>query len=273
VNYRPSSNVVYRGAIWTSYTRPPFIQLGGYSSVAPSATGTTTITQGNPNLKAITAVNYDLSVEWKNSSGGYLTAASFYKKLQHYIYDNGSTAENPQVVGTGIRYLEPENGGSATLYGVELGARQKFKWLPAPYDGLGIEASFTGEHTGVHLQGNGLAPTERLQNAPNWLADVEAFYEKSGLELGLIYNYSGPFLVQYDFMSQHASWDDLWMRARSRVDMHAGYTFEQGLKLDLAISNLLRNYTYWTHIGQNSLADSDIVNSGFTAFFNVTYKF
>ena len=273
VNYRPSANSVYRGAIWTSYTRPPFIQLGGYSNIQPSANGRTTITQGNPDLKAITAINYDLSGEWKTNSGGYLAAAAFYKKLHHYIYDNGSTAENTQAVGTGTVYVEPTNGGAGELYGVELGGRQKFKWLPAPFDGLGIEASVTGEHTGVHLQAQGLAATERLQNAPNWLGNVELFYEKAGLELGIIYNYSGPFLVQYDYVNQHASWDDLWMRARSRVDLHTGYTFEQGLKLDLAISNLLRNYTYWTHMGQNSLADSDIVNSGLTAFFNVTYKF
>jgi hypothetical protein len=55
--------------------------------------------------------------------------------------------------------------------------------------------------------------------------------------------------------------------------MHAGYAFESGLKLDLSIANLLRDYSYWSHIGKNSLAISDIVDSGMTGFFNVTYKF
>ena len=89
----------------------------------------------------------------------------------------------------------------------------------------------------------------------------------------MIYNYSGAFLIQYDYMSQHSSWDDLWMRARQRVDLHAGYTFQQGLKLDLGVANLLRNYQYWTHIGEHTLQDSDVVDSGTTAFFNVSYKF
>ena len=277
VNYRPSATTVYRGAIWTSYERPPFVQLAGSASVSPSASGTTTITEGNPNLKAITATNYDLSGEWKTDSGGFLTAAAFFKQIQHYLFDNGSSAENTTstgaATGTGILYIEPTNGGSAQVYGVELGGRQKFKWLPAPFDGLGIEASATGEHTGVHLDETGLKPVERMQNAPNWMGNVELFYEARGLELGVIYNYSGAFLVQYDYMDQHASWDDLWMRARQRVDLHAGYTFEQGVKLDLGIANLLRNYQYWTHIGEHTLQDSDIVDSGTTAFFNVSYKF
>ena len=277
VNYRPSATTVYRGAIWTSYERPPFVQLAGSASVSPSASGTTTITEGNPNLKAITATNYDLSGEWKTDSGGFLTAAAFFKQIQHYLFDNGSSAENTTstgaATGTGTLYIEPTNGGSAQVYGVEIGGRQKFKWLPAPFDGLGIEASATGEHTGVHLDETGLKPVERMQNAPNWMGNVELFYEARGLELGVIYNYSGAFLVQYDYMSQHASWDDLWMRARQRVDLHAGYTFESGVKLDLGVANLLRNYQYWTHIGEHTLQDSDIVDSGTTAFFNVSYKF
>jgi hypothetical protein len=58
-----------------------------------------------------------------------------------------------------------------------------------------------------------------------------------------------------------------------RLDMHAIYTFESGLKLALSIANLLKNYSYWSHIGKDSLVISDIVDSGMTGLFNVTYKF
>src|SRR2546430_10972819 len=40
VNYRPSNDTVYRGSIWTSYTRPPFVQLGGGSQIHVSPDGT-----------------------------------------------------------------------------------------------------------------------------------------------------------------------------------------------------------------------------------------
>ena len=42
-------------------------------------------------------------------------------------------------------------------------------------------------------------------------------------------------------LSQGGDWDDLWIRPQWRLDMHAGYAFDNGLKLDLSVSNLTRN--------------------------------
>src|SRR5262249_30206650 len=48
VNYRPDPGAVYRAGIWTSYTRPAFVKLGASTTVSPSASGATTLTEGNP---------------------------------------------------------------------------------------------------------------------------------------------------------------------------------------------------------------------------------
>lgn len=61
--------------------------------------------------------------------------------------------------------------------------------------------------------------------------------------------------------------------AVSRVDLHAGYAFSQMFKLDLSIANLFDTPSYWSHIGKNSLAVSDIVNSGTTSLVTATVKF
>ena len=37
----------------------------------------------------------------------------------------------------------PSNGEGATIKGIELGYRQTFDNLPAPFDGLGVQTSFT----------------------------------------------------------------------------------------------------------------------------------
>jgi len=125
----------------------------------------------------------------------------------------------------------------------------------------------------VHLNIPNFNSSSPITNAPDWLANVEVFYEKHGVSAGLLFNYSGAYVSQYDALSQGGDWDDLWIRPQWRLDMHAGYAFENGVKLDLSVSNLTRNYTYWSHIGKDSLAISDIVDSGMTGFFNVTYKF
>jgi len=273
VNYRPEPGAVYRAGIWTSYTRPAFIKLGGGASVSPSASGATTITQGNPNLKPVTAINYDLSGEWDNGAGRHIMLAGFYKTLRHYIYDTVANVENADVAGTGFVIKQPLNGGSGQVWGVELGARQRFQFLPAPFDGIGVSGNITREHTLVHLNVTGFDSSSPIENAPDWLANVEVFYEKRGLSVGLLYNYSGSYLAAYDQLGQGKNWDDLWVRPVRRLDMHAGYAFENGVKVDLSVANLLRSYSYWSHIGKDSLAISDIVDSGMTGLLNVTYKF
>jgi len=276
VNYRPDPGAVYRAGIWTSYTRPAFVKLGGGVTNSPSTSGgtvTNTITEGNPSLKAITAINYDLSGEWDNGAGRHIVLAGFYKTLQHYIYDTIANVPDLSVAGAGVVIKRPVNVGSGQVWGIEVGARQKFKFLPEPFDGIGVSGNFTREHTLVHLNTPGFDSSSPIQNAPDWLANVELFYEKHGLSVGLLYNYSGNYVSQYDQLGLGSNWDDLWVRPTRRLDMHAGYAFENGVKLDLSIANLLRGYSYWSHIGKNSLAVSDIVDSGMTGFFNVTYKF
>jgi TonB-dependent receptor len=276
VNYRPDPGAVYRAGIWTSYTRPAFVKLGGGVTNSPSTSGgtvTNTITEGNPSLKAITAINYDLSGEWDNGAGRHIMLAGFYKTLQHYIYDTIANVPDPAVSGGGVVIKRPVNVGSGQVWGVEVGARQKLTFLPAPFDGIGVSGNFTREHTLVHLNTPGFDSSSPIQNAPDWLANVELFYEKHGLSVGLLYNYSGNYVSQYDQLGLGSNWDDLWVRPTRRLDMHAGYAFESGVKVDLSIANLLRGYSYWSHIGKNSLAISDIVDSGMTGFFNVTYKF
>ncbi len=279
VNYRPSSDVVYRGSVWTSYTRPPFVQLGGSSQTSVSADGTTTIKQGNPNLKPVKAVNIDLSGEWISSHGGHALVALFGKELSNYLYDNGSDAVNPTVPsGSGlVKITQPSNGGSGHVYGVEISGRQKFQDLPAPLDGFGIGANVTRQTTAVHL--NATSSTERIQNAPDWLANVELFYEKHGLSVDVIYHYSGAYVARYDLMNlplvggAHQRWDDLWVRPLQRVDLHAGYKFSELLQVDVSVANLFNDITYWSHVGENSLALSDIVNSGRTTLLTAKLSF
>jgi TonB-dependent receptor len=273
VNYRPSEGAVYRGALWTSYTRPAFVQLGGGSQVNVSADGLTTITEGNPNLKPIESLNIDVSGEWSNQHGGHAMLSGFYKKLSNYIYEAGSNPVNAATVDAGsVQYIRPTNGGDGKVYGVEAAVRQKFQDIPAPLDGFGMGFNVTGQHTSVDLGLDGFHD-ERIQNAPELMANGELFYEKNGFSVNLSYHYAGSYISTYDYLGQGAAWDDLWVRPTTRVDLHAGYAFHNGIQLDLSISNLTKNYSYWLHVGKNSLVLSDVVDSGMTTLVTAKYAF
>ncbi|MBE1160660.1 TonB-dependent receptor [Dyella acidiphila] len=273
INYRPSDNAVYRGSIWTSYTRPAFVQLGGGSQVSVSADGLTTITEGNPELKPIEALNIDFSGEWNNQHGGHAMLAGFYKKLSNYIYEAGTNPVNAATVDAGsIQYIRPSNGGAGRVYGVEAAVRQKFQDLPAPLDGFGVAVNATAQRTSVDLGMAGFNH-ERIQNAPDLMANAELFYEKNDFSVNLSYHYAGSYLSTYDYLGQGAAWDDLWIRPTERIDLHVGYAFSRRFQLDLSISNLTKNYSYWAHVGKNNLALSDVVDSGMTTLLTAKYSF
>ncbi|MGE7138466.1 TonB-dependent receptor [Luteibacter sp. NPDC031894] len=272
VNYRPGGNVVFRGSIWQSYTRPAFVQLGGGEQISVS-NGVTTITRGNPDLDPIKATNVDLGAEWTTSNGGFFSLTSYYKKLRDYIYDSGGGQANPNTSGVGtVLTKTPTNGGDGRVYGIEATVRQKFENLPGAWNGLGFSVNATKQNSRVDLGREGFE-NERLQQAPRTMANAELFYEKYGFSVNLSYHYTGSFISTYDFLNQGAPWDDLWLRPIRRVDLHVGYAMDNGLQFDLQVSNLTRQYQYWSHIGRYSLANSDIVDAGRTALVTVKYSF
>ncbi|MEH3046950.1 TonB-dependent receptor domain-containing protein [Sphingomonas adhaesiva] len=274
LNYRPARGAVYRAAVWTSYVRPPFLQLGGGTSTSKSG-NVTTVTQGNPDLKAIRALNLDASGEWDFGQGGHVMLAGFYKRLRNYIYDAGSSAgivtgSNLGVTSGTITY-KPSNGGSGDVYGIELSARQKLSALPGFLSGFGVAGNITRQWTKVDVLGDGTR-MDRIQNAPDLLANAQLFYESGPLTFDINYDHSGSYVSVYDTLGKGASWDDVWVRPINRVDLHAGYAVTERVKLDLSISNLFNTYSYWAHIGKDSLAVSDIVNSGTTSLLTATMR-
>ena len=109
------------------------------STDAPTASG------GNPQLNPFLATQFDGSLEWYFNRHGALTGAVFYKNLDDYI-----TAQNVNIdiPGRGTVLLSTQvNGGNAKLYGAEAAYNQVFTFLPKPFNGLGVQASYT--HTSV----------------------------------------------------------------------------------------------------------------------------
>lgn len=276
VNWRPENDSVYRFAVSRSYTRPALVQLGASSSVSISQdTGVKTITQGNPNLKPIESTNIDLSGEWHNDRGGQLSLAGYYKRLSNYLFDNGSTLVNPYTSSANLVSIsQPRNGGDGDVYGFELAVRQTLdSVMPGWLQGLSIGGNLTRQWSMVDTGIKGLDADQPIQNAPGWLANAMLSYAAGGFSADLIYNHTGSYLAYYDYLGQGGSWDNMWVRATDRVDLHVGYALDNGVSFDGSVSNLAGNYTYWAHIGRESLTLSNIVDSGTTALMTVKYSY
>lgn len=283
VNYRPNSRTVFRASVWTSYIRPPFVELG--AGATQSVTGgtvngvagqITTITKGNPDLKPVQSLNFDTAAEWSSSHGGHLMLQFYAKKIRDYIYDSGNNAGNyiPTANGYSVTIV-PVNGGHASVEGFDVEARQRFEFLPAPFDGLGVSGNLTLQHSHVNLGGSSgnLNYQDQIANTPSVLGNLGLFFRKNGYSVDVNYNYQGAAVQNYDWFGEGNSSDDVWTKSVGRVDLHLGREFTNRLKLDIAVSNLLNATTYFAHVGKHNYAESDIVFSGVTGAINVTYKF
>ncbi|MER2493054.1 TonB-dependent receptor [Catenovulum sediminis] len=121
LRYEPTENLLVRGAIWTSYTRPSFKQSRAFAKMddrvflcSPTSTDEqpdchdkpeefanysaldlqdytlapgNSIDIGNPNLIPMTATNYDASISWYHSEDLFMEAAVFYKDIKNFIVD------------------------------------------------------------------------------------------------------------------------------------------------------------------------------------------
>ncbi len=264
LSYRPDPFTAYRAALWASYSPPSMFELGGAPQVQKVG-GVVTVTQGNPNLKAVQALNFDLSGEWASGHGDQMSAAFFYKSLSHFIYDSiAGGLTNLTSVSSGDMVLsEPRNGGAGEVYGLELAGRRPFTGLPAPLDRFGLAANMTWERSSVDTGMAGLSTSERLINQPDIQGDVQLFYEMRGVAARLSYNYVGPYVAQYGTLGPTSALDT-WVRGNERLDLLLSYQAPFGVKVSLAVANLLDDVSYAATIGNKSWAIPSLIYSGRT---------
>ncbi|WP_250459370.1 TonB-dependent receptor [Microbulbifer litoralis] len=147
-----------------------------------------TATGGNPNLEPFEAWQYDATLEWYPQDGTALTAGLFYKDISTFIQTQMLDLE---FNGQTYRLTSKVNGSNAEVSGFELAYQQVFNTLPAPFDGLGLQANYTYTDTSaVYVDGD-----ERiegpLENVAENSYNLTAFYEQ------------GPFGIRFSY-----SWRD-----------------------------------------------------------------
>ncbi|TCP70980.1 TonB-dependent receptor [Sphingomonas sp. PP-CE-1G-424] len=156
------------------------------STDAPTASG------GNPQLVPFLATQFDGSLEWYFNRAGSLTGAVFYKAMDDYITQQNVNIDIP---GRGSVLLSTQvNGGDAKVYGVEAAYNQVFTFLPAPFDGFGVQTSYT--HTSVKASYTaGARPIrDELIGLSKNSFNIVGFYDKGPLSTRLSYVWRDRYL-------------------------------------------------------------------------------
>lgn len=215
---------------------------------------------GNPNLRPISANQFDLTLEYYFSRTSSVSLDLFRKDFSNYI-QNGTynlSLTNNGVTRT-VLVQQPLNGEGAAIQGLEAAFQTFFNFLPAPFDGLGIQANYTYvdnkgvkssnlvAETGGITSGGGLT-IDTTAVVPNALEGVSkhtfniiGMYEKGPLSIRAAYNWRSRYLITaLDCCIGLPIWQD----SAGFLDGSIRFAVTKQFEINLEGSNLLGTTTH-----------------------------
>ena len=207
---------------------------------------------GNPELKPYAARSLDLSYEKYFGKKGYVSLATFYKKLDNYVINAPQvfdfkpflTATSPlpttgQFAGSSVGFLtKPVNGTGGNMRGLELAVNVPFSLFANVLDGFGMSASHSYTDSSVTLPTSGFvtpnnSPVFNTQVADIGLpglsknvSSVRLYYEKHGLQLALAAYKRSSFIGQ--ILDYRSDSQFTFIKGETIADAQVSYEFQGG---------------------------------------------
>jgi TonB-dependent receptor len=214
----------------------------------------------NPYLKPTTAWQFDLSLEHYFGNAGMFSFAVFHKKFKDYIQYGTFEVDltNPSGETRTVFVRGPANGGKPKIQGFEVAYNRFFDFLPAPFDGLGIQSNYTyvrnkgvpnsaltpvgstgGQQTNAGNQFTALNPNS-LEGLSKHSFNLVGLYEKGRIAARLAYNWRSKYLVT---VVDCCVYLPVWQKASGFLDGSIRYRLTDNIELSVQGSNLLNTKT------------------------------
>ena len=233
---------------------------------------------GNPKLLPMESTQVDLSGEWyfAQEGVGSLTGTLFYKELSN-TFRSGSfqrSFTNNGVTRT-ASLIGPVNAGDGVVKGFELAYQQFYSFLPEPFDGLGVQFTYTyvdesGTDNANLRVGDPRGPvnldTDSNGNAIEQFADLPLeglskdtvnlvlMFEKGPVSTRLAYNYRSDYLLSsQDVISFVPNFHE----ATDQLDASFFYSITDNIKIGLEANNLLNEVN---HLKMKNQSQEDVLS-------------
>ena len=197
--YNLGHDTLLRAAYGMGIARPNFSDLPPRIVESDGSTpNKSTVSVGNPALKPEHAQNFDLQLQHYFKSVGVIEGGVFYKYLTDPIFAVQTTLASGPFAG--FKQIQPVNGGSARLTGIEMAWQQQLKFLPGALNGTGVRANYSYTTSNVDFPvgfGRTDHPALQRQAPNNWNFDVT--YDKKGVSarMGLTHNDANIFFYNF----------------------------------------------------------------------------
>jgi TonB-dependent receptor len=243
--YDLTPRTVLRAAYTETLARPTFNQLNPRET---RSTTSDTISRGNIDLKPVFSRNYDLALEHYLGGDGYVSAGLFHKDYKRNIYRSSQTI---LFEGDLTRVTEPRNARGGKVRGVELAYDQRFTFLPAPFNGLGLTLNYTRTDSELDsdlpaLAGLKLPLFDQVKNTFN----ASLRYERGGLRTRLSLHHRSDTL--FDLATDAAIAVGRYEAPSTSVDFTASYKLKRGWSVYVELANLT-NEPSWGYNGDKNI--------------------
>lgn len=205
--------------------------------------------RGNPDLEPRRATNLDAALEYDFDGGASLVSISlFHKDIDNEIYDLQTPYLFTDDTGAQINsyFVQPDNAGGARVSGIEIGlTKDRFSFLPAPFNRLGLSANLTLNRGEMDLvdAGGAVVRTVDPEGLSERLANATLFYEGERLSARLAWRYASE-------QTQQLSVDgsaDLILDDYQQTDLHLAYRVNKRLELFGEVWNLFEDEQTFTN--------------------------
>ncbi len=109
---------------------------------------------------------------------------------------------------------QPLNGDAASLWGMELAFQNQLRFLPAPFDGLGVYANYTWTDSSAKFPGRE-GEDARLPGQSAHLGNLSLWYEKYGFSAKTSWNFHGKYI---DAVGETAA-EDVYYDNHTQLDV------------------------------------------------------
>lgn len=199
---------------------------------SPTASG------GNPDLDPFLADQYDASLEWYPAPTTAVTGAVFVKTMDNYITAQNTTI---QVPGRGDVLLSSNvNGGDAKVTGFEAAYNQSLNFLPAPFDGFGVQASVTLVDSKANYFAGNRQIKDDLVGLSKRSYNLVGYYEKGPISARLGWFWRSRYLSSIGSTTQAQAYID----AYGSLDGSLSYQITPQYAVTLEGSNLTDEIRY-----------------------------
>ncbi len=260
-----------------------------------------TLSIGNPNLVAMTAVNFDTSISWYGDNGDSWQIAAFYKEIDDFIVDVRGASLSIDNLPLALPFDQinefaiPDdliiervnfatNGESAEIYGVELSYSKYFD------NGFFVQSNMTLMDSKAKVGDTLRVGTIKLPEQADETINVSVGWEGEGLSARLIGNYRSEILKRVGSCNAQSiaddaavgyaencrTWADVYQDASATLDFKATYEFNKALQFSFDMTNLTDHVDTYYFSGNESSGGKMLFTSedyGRTYLLGVSYKF